>query len=143
MIRFPRLSPSVFALCKQSKTGCVEGLGMKLHNLHIYTCSQKIINLNMILCIHTYMHTLLSNQLTMDVCVSGKVTRVSRQRTNSVLLIISPPLGLYKLSTHLLSSACYQGFSHSGRLAPLKMYGELQWNMGPHSTVHIPLFLGV
>ena len=30
MMKFPRPSPSIFAYCKQSKTGGVEGLGMRL-----------------------------------------------------------------------------------------------------------------
>jgi len=30
MMKFPRLSPSVFAYCKRSKTGAIEGLGTRL-----------------------------------------------------------------------------------------------------------------
>jgi len=40
VMKFPRPSPSVFAYCKRSKTGGVEGLGMRLksnseHSQHL------------------------------------------------------------------------------------------------------------
>jgi len=35
VMKFPRPSPSVIAYCKRSKTGGVEGLGMRLLNLPV------------------------------------------------------------------------------------------------------------
>ena len=42
MTRFPRPSPSIFPHCKGSKTGGVEGLGMRLHNYTAAACCATV-----------------------------------------------------------------------------------------------------
>jgi len=42
MMKFPRPSPSVFAYCKQSKTGGVEGLGMRIREVEDHQISNLI-----------------------------------------------------------------------------------------------------
>ena len=40
MMKFPRPSPSIFAYCKRSKTGGLEGLGMRLP-MGILSCRRQ------------------------------------------------------------------------------------------------------